>query len=134
MFSWYTSLYMGRGIRKNPDGRVNNGGARKGAGRPLSPLNQAILRYMNEDVVVKELSHGQIRRIKKKRLEALLDQLVIMGLRDGNVRAIKAYFDITIGKPVIYKEGKKSPREPTPEKIFCPALKLARMEYEKFKN
>jgi hypothetical protein len=122
-----------RKLEKEEDGRKNNGGARKGAGRPLSPVNLAILEYMNEDVIVKEFKHGQIRRIKKKRLEELLDQLVELGLK-GNVRAIRAYFDITIGRPVIHKEPKKPKRKPTPEKIFCPALKLAQMEYEKLKN
>lgn len=114
------------------DRRVNNGGARKGAGRPLSLQNKMVLDHMNEEIVVKEYSYGQIRRVKKKRLEALLDRLFIMGIKDRNIRAIKAYLDITSGKSRIIRD--KPVRKKTPKQIYCPALALAGMEYEKLKS
>lgn len=86
------------GKGKYIDKRANNGGSRKGAGRPKSPWRLAIEEQLMQDVVVPELRHGQIRRVKKPLLRAILDELVKKGLK-GDVRSILAYLDVVVGKP-----------------------------------
>ncbi len=82
------------------DGRIFNGGARKGAGRPLSPYRQAFLKFALEKVVVKEIRHGQVRRVKKTRLQLSLEMLFRAGTEgEGNVKAINMWLDRALGKP-----------------------------------
>ena len=56
-------------------GRIYNGGARKGAGRPRIPINPEVLDYAWEKVPVRELRDGQIRYVKKPRVIIALDAL-----------------------------------------------------------
>ena len=114
---------------KKEDGRKNNGGARKGAGRPLGPVNKAFVDYMAEEIVVKEFSHGQVRRVKKQRQIALLNQLAIMGIRDKNIKAIKTFFDIVRGKATMHEKTKKPRRGRPPKIAYSRAMKLAYAEY-----
>jgi hypothetical protein len=77
-----------------------NGGARKGAGRPLSPSRILWLSFALEEIVVKQRSHGQVRLVKKSRLILALEKLFEIGMRgDGDVRALSKWLDHTIGKP-----------------------------------
>lgn len=106
------------GKGKYIDKRSYNGGARDGAGRPKSPWRLAIEEQLMQDVVVSELRHGQIRRIKKPLLKAILDELRRKGLK-GDVRSILAYLDITVGKPgVIGGKVIKEQRFPAKLKII----------------
>lgn len=87
------------GKAKYRDGRRNNGGARVGAGRPIKQRSRkAIEAYLAEEIIVKEFRHGQIRRVKKPVLIAVLDELRNRALKHGDLAAIKLYFDITLGK------------------------------------
>lgn len=53
-----------------------------------------------EWVVVKEFRHGQVRRVKKRLITAMLDSLFKIAIRDGgNTKAIRLYLDATLGKP-----------------------------------
>lgn len=83
------------------DKRRKNGGTRAGAGRPLSPAHQRLLNeHLMEWVVVKEYRHGQVRRVKKRLITAMLDALFKKAIQgEGNTRAIKAYLDLALGKP-----------------------------------
>lgn len=96
------------------DGRTFNGGARKGAGRPISKERQAWIDFALETIVVKEFRHGQIRRVKKMRLEVIMEKLFHLAI-EGNVRAIHVYLDRTEGKAVTPKpEANELPvKDPT---------------------
>ncbi|EKD23724.1 MAG: hypothetical protein ACD_81C00189G0007 [uncultured bacterium] len=90
------------GGSKYSDGRRNNGGARIGAGRPVSdPYRQMLEAYLREEIKVKEFRHGQMRWVKKTRLKATLDILWLQGVKYRDVRAINLYLDITQGKPTV---------------------------------
>lgn len=86
------------------DGRVFNGGARKGAGRPRAEINPICLNFALEEIVVREFRHGQIRRVKKTRLIAAFEKLFEIGMRggkdgNGDVKAISLWLDYAVGKP-----------------------------------
>lgn len=86
---------------RKTDGRKNNGGARKGAGRPFGSKHvtdkqfqrfmQAFLddEYYNEQVLDLALIDGQMRWILKSRFEYMVDQQLKfgMGLKKGHKRA-----------------------------------------------
>ena len=93
-------------FQPNQDGRRNNGGARKGAGRPVSDLQRKMLEeHLMKKIVVKEFRHGQMRRVKKTALVAILDDLSRRGLKHGDIKAIRAYFNITLGRPRVMGRG-----------------------------
>jgi hypothetical protein len=96
---------------KYRDGRRDNGGARRGAGRPVSdPWRLNFDKYLSQKVLVPERRHGQIRYVKKTILTATLDKLRDQGVK-GDLRAIKLYLDITLGKPANQKGGKQRYRK-----------------------
>ncbi|MFZ3019952.1 MAG: hypothetical protein WA051_00275 [Minisyncoccia bacterium] len=76
-----------------------HGGARRGAGRPINPETKRILdKHLGEYVIVKERRHGQVRRVKKRVYTAILDELLRQAMT-GDLKAIKAYLNVTLGKP-----------------------------------
>lgn len=102
----YYDLYGG--IRA--DGRRFNGGPRRGAGRPRSKARLMMDASALGKVVVREFRHGQIRWVKKTRLELQLDALFKKGVEgDGNLRALNKYLDLALGKP-------ETPKREKPEK------------------
>ena len=88
------------------DGRAFNGGARKGAGRPISVLDRYYIKFALEKVVVREFRHGQIRRVKKTRLQVAMDKLFKMSM-EGNLKAIRVFLDRTMGKPGIDRSERR---------------------------
>lgn len=97
--------------KRHADGRRNNGGARPGAGRPISNEYRKLLdKYLKEKVLVKEFRHGQMRLVKKPVLTAILDKLAKQALRDHDVRAARLYLDVTLGKP--FDDKRKSRYRP----------------------
>lgn len=97
-----------RTLGKPQDGRRNNGGARKGAGRPISSKKRLLMeQHMMSEIIVKEFRHGQVRNVKKTVLNAVLDSLSKQALQ-GDIRSAKAYMNLTLGKPM--KPNGKKPR------------------------
>lgn len=81
------------------DGRRKNGGARVGAGRPISDKQRIELeKHLLSEIIVKEHRHGQIRSVKKTVITAVLDSLSQQAIKHKDVRAAKLYLDITLGK------------------------------------
>lgn len=107
------------------DGRRNNGGARIGAGRPIGPSRKEFYDILLQEVVVSEFRHGQIRRVKKTWLKAILDELAhqaLYGPKEYRIRAAKAYLDITLGKPRVEggTKDKRYTKKPTIKNAFTP--------------
>lgn len=91
---------------KYQDGRRNNGGARAGAGRPVNNKFRLMIdEHLLSEVIVPEKRSGQIRYVKKTVLKAMLDTLFQRGMR-GDLRSIKAYLDLTLGKPITPSDKK----------------------------
>lgn len=87
------------------DRRKFNGGVRPGAGRPRSLKRQAqdtyMLNFMMEKILVREFRHGQIRWVKKTRLQIQMEALYKKAVEGkGNVRAIHMFLDRALGKAV----------------------------------
>jgi len=100
--TWARTLGAGK-----KDGRRNNGGARVGAGRPISAKHRLMIEeHLKSEVLVKERLHGQIRYVKKTVLKAMLDVLLRRALQNHDIRAAKVYLDLTLGKPLT-PSGKK---------------------------
>jgi len=94
---------------KYRDGRRNNGGARRGAGRPISNVQRKLIEeYLMQEIVVKEFRYGQMRRVKKRIITAILDQFRNRALK-GDVRAAHLYLDMTIGK-ALSQDSDNKPR------------------------
>lgn len=88
--------------RKHSDGRRHNGGARRGAGRPISSAHRKILdEHLMQEVIVMEFRHGQMRRVKKYKIVAVLDKLFDQALKYHDVRAAHLYLDLTLGKATV---------------------------------
>lgn len=87
---------------KHPDGRRNNGGARRGAGRPISSAHRKILdEHLMQEIVVMEFRHGQMRRVKKYKIIAILDTLYNRAIKYRDVRAANLYLDLALGKATV---------------------------------
>lgn len=100
--TWARTLGPGK-----TDGRRNNGGARVGAGRPISAKHRLMIEeHLKSEIIVKERRHGQIRYVEKTVLKAMLDELSRQALQNHDIRAAKAYLDLTLGKPLT-PSGKK---------------------------
>ena len=81
------------------DRRKFNGGARRGAGRPRSAHRQMMDAFMMEKILVREFRHGQIRWVKKTRLQIQMEALYKKAVGGkGNVRAIHMFLDLALGK------------------------------------
>lgn len=94
------------------DRRKFNGGARPGAGRPRSLKRQQqdafMLNFMMEKILVREFRHGQMRWVKETRLQVQMDALYKKAVGGkGNVRAIRMFLDLALGKA----------EKPKPEKV-----------------
>ena len=93
--TWARTLGPGK-----KDGRRNNGGARVGAGRPISAKHRLMIeKHLMSETIVKERRHGQIRYVKKTVLKAMLDELFRQAIQNNDIRAARAYLDLTLGKP-----------------------------------
>ncbi len=80
-----------------PDGRVNNGGKREGAGRkPL--LNQEDLIKVQELVSQHSAEVDETDLEKRERVLVLMDILYKEGKAKKNIPAIKEYLDRQMGK------------------------------------
>ncbi len=100
--TWAQTLGPGK-----KDGRRNNGGARVGAGRPISAKYRLMIeKHLQSEILVKEHRHGQIRYVKKTVLKAMLDQLSRQAIQHHDIRAARAYLNLTLGKPLT-PSGKK---------------------------
>ena len=92
------------------DKRWSNGGARIGAGRPLSQDRIFAIEHALEKIVVKERRYGQVRRVKKPRIIVVLDKLYNLGMGNPTydnrtqIKALKIFLDLALGKPVRNKE------------------------------
>jgi len=83
------------------DKRVNNGGARKGAGRKPKPELEAV-RLMKEEIKNFGVANDPIA--KKQRIKMILEKLYSLGINEGNVPALKELLDRLIGKAKEHKE------------------------------
>ncbi len=85
---------------KQQDGRINNGGAREGAGRKPGAKNKNTLEqefikdkiFKHGAVVVNSKIYGSLTRI-----ELLLDNLFSLAM-SGNLDAMVSYLDIQYGR------------------------------------
>lgn len=100
---------------KYQDGRRNNGGARAGAGRPISNRLRLILEnHVMSKIIVPERRSGQIRYVKKSMLIAILDKLFEQGVltSKGDLKSLNTYLNVTLGRPV--RPGVKARYSPKP--------------------
>lgn len=97
-----------KGKKSKPDGRKNNrGGKRDGSGRKRSEeklivqgVRQLIDQHAGEEVLVeiKDKNGKVIKKIPKPRSLILLEKLFDVGQAQGNIAAIKEWFDRAVGK------------------------------------
>lgn len=92
-----------RAKTKKKDGRAKNGGARENSGP--APKEEKLIESGLKDLID---AHAQTDYewqqnkksgiVRKARALLLLDKLFELGLKRGNIQAIKEYFDRTLGK------------------------------------
>lgn len=79
------------------DRRMYNGGSRKWSGLKPKTERKIFCKHLMQWAIVLENRHGQMRRVRVRFVELILDSLFDKGMH-GDVRAIKQYLNFVFGE------------------------------------